>query len=135
MKQDVFAETLRAQKTELYEALQIDHSEVIENQIDVAVDASVHGNKLAAVFNSNRLGLLLRDLSELAVVNTTAYRSLRRDLRNAKDDLGSFHGTRFEVSVAAQLCLRKVDFAKQERPDFKIERGSARQRAQTTIRI
>ncbi|MEM6416060.1 MAG: hypothetical protein AAF720_15550 [Pseudomonadota bacterium] len=120
MSKNIWFDDLRAQQQALFETLNIKSSSVIENQINVAIDAGEHGNTLAAILNLNRIGLLRRDLSILETSNNHAYRALRRDLRNAKDQDGHFHGTRFELSVAAQLCLRGIGFTKQERPDFRV---------------
>lgn len=113
---------LHRSRDDLYKILEINASSVLEKQIETAVDAAEHGNSIGAIGNLTRLNLLISDLNHLKERRAQAFKTLRKDMINSKDDRGAFHGARFEVHMAAQMSLSGLTFAKSESPDFTVEK-------------
>ena len=66
-----------------------------------------------------RIKLLVIQLQRIKRAAPAVLRKLVKPLRTAKD-IDRFYGIRFEVNIAATLILNKVQFDKQESPDFGV---------------
>ena len=67
-----------------------------------------------------RLQFFVKHLRELETHDSKLLRHFKREIRRAGSN-DSFFGVRFEVNIAASLVRKKVEFVKQEAPDFFLD--------------
>lgn len=75
--------------------------------------------RFARRWEAERLGLLAQDLRQLQTHNPVVFKAFRRTYR--KLTINEFFGWRHELRVAADFTARRIQFGKQEAPDFRIE--------------
>jgi len=104
---------------ELYETLNWKQksSKIIEYEKDLLLKSISNLFKFGP--NYNRILFLLKNLKYLKKEKKPVFSSIITEIEKHKDDI-NFNSFRFELAIAHSLCVKGIDFKKENGPDFII---------------